>query len=304
MRPTLLVICGPTAIGKTALAVRLAQHYSTEVLSSDSRQFYQEMAIGTAKPTIDEMQGIPHHFVDFLSIHQDYNAGAFERDALKLLDKLFQQHKVVVMAGGSGLYVQAVCEGFDDVPAKDENIRAELMKKLEQEGIEALQAQLKASDPSYFEVVDIHNPHRIIRGLEVNLVTGKSFLEFRKKAALKRPFNVIKVGLEMERETLYERINKRVELMMEAGQLEEARGLYEHRHLNALQTVGYRELFEHFDGDRTLENAVAMIQQNTRRFAKRQLTWLRKDEELQWYRPADFDRIVDFVNSRLHDQAI
>lgn len=295
MQKHLIVVAGPTAVGKTAMAVRVAKHFNTDVISADSRQFYKEMAIGTAKPTVEEMDGVPHHFVDFLPIEQDYNAGAFERDVLELLEKLFAEKDVVVLAGGSGLYVDAVCKGFDSVPPRDEKLRAELQQKLEDEGIWALQDQLEKVDPEYYKQVDIHNPHRLMRALEVNLVSGKSYLEFRKQEAQKRPFNVIKIALNTDREVLYDRINRRVDIMMEQGQLEEARALYPKRELNSLQTVGYRELFEHFDGDKSLEDAIAMMKQNTRRFAKRQLTWLRRDENTTWFERDDFDGVMDYL---------
>lgn len=296
----LIVVAGPTAIGKTALAVRLAQAFETEVISADSRQFYREMAIGTAKPTSEEMQGIPHHFIDFLDLETDYNAGTFERNALATLDTLFKTKDVVILTGGSGLYVDAVCKGLDEVPERDEKIRSEWQATFEAEGIEPLQQKLEAIDPEYYAVVDQLNPMRLIRGIEVNLISGQSYLDLRKHEPKKRNFNIIKIALNTDRKLLYKRINLRVDLMIEAGLLEEAQTLHPKKALNALQTVGYRELFDHFEGTTTREEAIAMIKQNTRRFAKRQLTWLRRDDDYVWFERGDDEKVLEFVSSALH----
>jgi tRNA dimethylallyltransferase len=296
----LIVVAGPTAIGKTALAVRLAQAFETEVISADSRQFYREMAIGTAKPTSEEMQGIPHHFIDFLDVETDYNAGTFERNALATLDTLFNTKDVVILTGGSGLYVDAVCKGLDEVPERDEKIRSEWQATFEAEGIEPLQQKLEAIDPEYYAVVDQLNPMRLIRGIEVNLISGQSYLDLRKHEPKKRNFNIIKIALNTDRKLLYKRINLRVDLMIEAGLLEEAQTLHPKKALNALQTVGYRELFDHFEGTTTREEAIAMIKQNTRRFAKRQLTWLRRDDDYVWFERGDDEKVLEFVSSALH----
>lgn len=281
--PYLISVVGPTAIGKTAMAIHLAQKFKTEIISSDSRQFFKEMRIGTAVPDEDELSLAPHHFIHHKSIFDAYSVGDFERDALDRLKTLFTTHDILVMAGGSGLYVDAVLKGLDVFPEVPPQIRSELNHQLEKEGIQALQKLLQQKDPEYFETVDHHNPQRLIRALEVILGTGKTFSSFRSGKETKRPFKSIKIGLTASRETLYDRINHRVDLMMERGLLEEAKSLFPHKKLNALQTVGYKELFEYFDGHHSLENAVEEIKKNTRRYAKRQLTWFRKDPEILWF---------------------
>jgi len=295
----LVVVAGPTAIGKTALAVNLAKAFQTEVISADSRQIYRDMNIGTAKPTTEEMDGVPHHFVDFLTLTTDYSAGAFERQALLKLDELFEQHEVVVMAGGSGLYVNAVCHGLDFVPQRDDALRAHLVAQFEKEGIEPLQKQLEKLDPEYYEQVDRNNPHRLIRALEVNISSGQSYMSFRQSLRQERPFNIIKIGLNTDRKVLYDRINRRVDLMVEAGLVNEALYLYQHREYNALNTVGYKELFVHFDGDATLDEAIDQIKTSTRRFAKRQLTWFRKDEEIKWFEPGQDEEITAYIREQV-----
>lgn len=283
MEKTLICVIGPTAIGKTRLAISLAQHYQAPILSADSRQFFKEMAIGTAVPTAEEQQAATHHFIQHISIEESYSVGDFERDALALLDTVFKEHSIAIMVGGSGLYVDAVVNGLDDFPEVDPKIREELTHLLETEGKEALQQLLLEKDPVQHAKVDLDNPHRLIRALEVCLHTGKPYSSFLDRPKPKRLFRSLMVGLEADREILYQRINTRVDLMMEEGLLEEARKVYPQKHLNALQTVGYRELFTHFDGDCTLEDAVSEIKKNTRRFAKRQLTWFRKTKDAHWF---------------------
>lgn len=282
----LLVIIGPTASGKTALSIQLAQQFKTVILSCDARQFYREMTIGTAKPTTEELAAAPHQFIDSLSIEEAYNMGAFERDAVAFLEQHYQQEQLAIMAGGSGLYVKAVCEGVDHFPAIDPAVRVALNELWEAKGIEALQAELAIADPVYYQQVDQANPHRLIRALEICRGTGQAFSSFQGKSKAKRPFQAIKIGLDWDRAALYERINKRVDLMVEEGLVEEARSLYPKRHLNALQTVGYQELFQYFDGDIDLNTAIELIKRNTRRYAKRQLTWFRKDQAIHWVNPA------------------
>ena len=279
---TLIVICGPTAVGKTDYALKLAEKLGTEIISADSRQLYREIPIGTAKPTEDELNRGKHHFIACRSVEEDYNAGMFERDALKLLDELFQKHDTVICCGGTGLYIKALCEGLDDLPEADEAVRLELTERLESEGLESLQNQLKELDPLHFERMDTQNPQRVIRALEVCLSTGKPFSSFHEKQKNQRPFKIQKIGLEMPREELYNRINQRVDLMLEKGWLEEAKAVFDKRHLNALNTVGYKELFQHLAGEMTLEEATEKIKTNTRRFVKRQLTWFKRDEEVEW----------------------
>jgi tRNA dimethylallyltransferase len=281
----LVVVCGPTASGKTALAIQLAQQFKTEVLSADSRQFYKEIPIGTATPTAEELSMVPHHFVGNLSITEEYNAGKFEQDALKVLDKLFKKHNVMISVGGAGMYIDALCNGFDDLPEVDPNIRNYLNKQLKEKGIESLQKKLEIFDSEYFEIVDKNNPQRIIRALEVCISTDKTYTSFLKREKKERPFHILKLGLDIEREKLYETINKRVDVMFERGLVEEAQSVYPQKELNALNTVGYSELFRHFAGELSLEQAKFAIKQNSRRYAKRQLTWFRRDEEIHWFKP-------------------
>lgn len=279
---TLIVICGPTAVGKTDYAIQFAEKFGTEIVSADSRQLYREIPIGTAQPTKEQLSRVKHHFIACRSIEEDYNAGMFERDALKLLVELFKKHETVICCGGTGLYIKALCEGLDDLPEADESVRQELTERLESEGLDSLQNQLQALDPVHFERMDSKNPQRVIRALEVCLSTGKPFSSFHVNEKKKRPFKIQKIGLEMPREQLYERINKRVDLMLDNGWLEEARTVFDKRHLNALNTVGYKELFQHLSGNMTLEEATEKIKTNTRRFAKRQLTWFKRDKEIVW----------------------
>lgn len=295
----LIVVVGPTAIGKTALAVQLAKHFQTEVVSADSRQLFKEMSIGTAKPTPSEMEGIPHHFVDSHSIHEPYNAGRFERDALDCIAQIHSSKNVAILAGGSGLYVDAVCKGFDDIPERAPQYRKMLEENYALYGLEWLQETLQKVDPEYFAIVDQQNPHRLMRGLEVVHQTGESFLKSRKSDTVARPFKVLKVGLNTNRELLYERINLRVELMVKAGLVEEVKELHPQAQLEPLNTVGYRELFAHFDGEHTLEEAIALIQRNTRRFAKRQLTWFRRDTNTQWFDREQNHAIINWLESAM-----
>lgn len=282
----LLVICGPTASGKTALAIELARHFHTEILSADSRQFFKETTIGTAKPGTEERKAVRHHFIDSLSITEEYNAGKFETDALELLNELYKRLDLVIMAGGSGLYIQAVCEGFHALPEADAEIREKVLHVQRTEGLEGLRNLLRKLDPVHYEKVDKANPHRMIRAIEVCLVTGKKYSELQSGSkSKKREFEIIKIGLDPDRKELYHRIDQRVETMMKDGLLEEARRLYPFRNNNALNTVGYKELFQYLDGAITLEEAVRQIQQNTRNFAKRQMTWWRKDPEIHWLKP-------------------
>lgn len=291
----LIIITGPTAIGKTGLAVFLAQQLHTEIISFDSRQFYKEMKIGTAVPTDEELAEVPHHFIQNLSIHDDYTVGDFEQDALKKIEELFQKYDSLVMVGGSGMFEKAVTEGLDEFPDVNPNFRQELIQELETEGIEKLQEELKMADFAYYQQVDLSNHQRLIRALEIIRGTGKPFSSFRKNKSAERNFKVIKIGLELPREEIYNRINRRVDLMMEEGLLEEVRSLYEFKHLNSLQTVGYRELFDYLDGKTELDFAVEEIKKNTRRYAKRQLTWYRKDENIKWFSPFEKEEVLKFI---------
>jgi len=292
---TLIVIAGPTAVGKTAIAIQVAKHYNTVVLSADSRQFYREMSIGTAKPDADELAAVKHHFIDSHSIKENFSVGDFEKQALALLDELFKEYDAVVMAGGSGLYIKAVCEGFDNLPVADPGIRHKLNQDFTELGIRHLQERLKEVDPDYYEQVDIQNPQRLIRALEVFETTGKPISYYRKSTVNKRPFNVVKIGLNLPRDILYQQINYRVDKMIELGLIDEVKSLIPHRSLNALNTVGYSELFDHFDGNIDLESALELIKQNTRHFAKRQLTWFRKDKDIHWLEADNEDVVLDIV---------
>jgi len=286
-KKTLIVIAGPTASGKTAAAISLAQHYKTVILSADSRQFYREMSIGTAKPSWIELAAAKHYFIDSHSITDNFSVGDFEKQALALLDEQFKFHDVIILVGGSGLYIKALVEGFDNIPQANPEIRERLNKEFTLKGIEPLKKKLKEVDPDYYAEVDLNNPQRIIRALEVHKVSGKPFSSYRKAGINTRPFNILKIALDMPRELLYHRINQRVDVMLEQGLVAEARSLIFHRHLNALNTVGYSELFDHFDNKISLEKAIDQIKQNTRHFAKRQLTWFRKDTAIHWLKPED-----------------
>jgi tRNA dimethylallyltransferase len=296
----LILIAGPTASGKTALSVDLANHFDAEILSCDSRQFYIEMNIGTAKPDEKELASAKHHFINSLSVHQNYNAGNFERDAIELLNKYFIHNNVAIMVGGSGLYIKAVCDGVDYFPPVDEAFRIELNLQLQSEGLQVLQEELKKSDPVYYEKVDLSNPQRLIRALEICRSTGKPFSSFLNKSKISRPFKIIKIGIDYERPALYERINRRVGLMMKAGLLQEVKSLLPLRQLNALQTVGYREFFDYFDGEISLDDAVNLVKRNTRRYAKRQMTWFRKDKDMLWLNAdSKVSDAVDLIDSQM-----
>ncbi|HTK19423.1 MAG TPA: tRNA (adenosine(37)-N6)-dimethylallyltransferase MiaA [Mucilaginibacter sp.] len=291
----LIVIAGPTAVGKTAAAIKLAQQLKTEIISADSRQFYREMSIGTAKPDAAELAQAKHHFIDSHSITENFTVGNFEKEALQLLDELFKTCDKVIMVGGSGLFIQAVTQGFDDLPTADPEIREELNRELAKNGIERLQQKLKEADLNYYNQVDLNNPQRLIRALEVFEATGKPFSSYRKATINTRPFESIKIVLDLPREELYNRINQRVDMMVEQGLIEEVRSLLPYRHLNALNTVGYTELFDHFDGKTDLLTAIDLIKQSTRRFAKRQLTWFRKDKDMKWIRADDPNLIGEII---------
>jgi len=297
---TLIVICGPTAVGKTHFAIQLAKHFNTSIISADSRQFYREMNIGTAKPTPDELKEVPHHFINNLSIYDEYSAGQFEEETLEILNQHFEKKPGVpiIMAGGSGLFIQAVCEGFDNLPGIDKNVRENLNQQYQLKGIEFLQVLLEEKDPVYFKLVDQKNPQRLIRALEVIESTGKTFTSYRNRQPIPRKFKSIYFGLQLERTILYERINNRVEEMMKKGLLKEVKKLLVHKHLNALQTVGYQELFDHLDGITTLEESVELIKRNSRRYAKRQMTWFRRIENIHWFQPDEVEKAINFVNKQ------
>jgi tRNA dimethylallyltransferase len=277
----LIVISGATAIGKTALSIQLAQHFNSEIISADSRQFYKELKIGATPPSQEELIKVKHHFIQHLSVKDDYNVGLFEKDAIAVLYTLFKKTDTLIMVGGSGLYIDAVCNGLDTFPEVDEKIKKELIAEYKNKGITFLQDELKKRDPVYFDIVDINNPQRLIRALAVIRESRKPFSSFRNKKSAKRDFKISHFSLEMEREKLYERINRRVDLMMEEELLKEVENLIPYKNKNALQTVGYKELFSYFDGKISLEEAINKIKQNTRRFAKRQISWFKREENIQ-----------------------
>ncbi len=282
-KPTLICVVGATAIGKTALSIKLAQHFSAEILSADSRQFYKEMSIGTAAPTPEELAQATHHFIHHKSIHETYTVGDFEKEAIGFLNAYFKNNHYAILVGGSGLYVDAVVYGLNTFPEVPDGIRERLEAVLKVNGIETLQQELKEKDPVYYASADIKNPRRLIRALEVIEASGKPYSSFRKGMNTQRDFDTLFIGLTADREVIYNRINQRVDLMIDNGLIHEAKSVYEHKELNALQTVGYRELFAHFDGAIDLDFAVSEIKKNTRRFAKRQGTWFKKNEQITWY---------------------
>ncbi len=292
----LIIIAGPTAVGKTALAVDLAKHFACPVISADSRQFFKEMSIGTAKPTPEEMQGVPHEFVAHISIHESYNVGQYERDAVARIEALFRTHDQLILVGGSGLYINAILNGVDEFEEIPAEIREQLRADYAQKGIAYLQDLLKERDPAYHAQVDLNNPQRLMRALEVCLHSGKPYSSFRTKEKKERPFEAIPILINTEREALYERINRRVDAMMASGLLDEVKALYPYKQLNAMNTVGYKELFDFLDGKLSLEEAVVMIKQNTRRYAKRQLTWFNNQGNFESFEPTDLEKIKAYLD--------
>lgn len=297
---TLIVITGPTAVGKTALCLDIAQYFGIPIINADSRQIYKELKIGTASPTDEQQQLVPHYFVGSLSLNDYYSASLFEQQVLEILDDEFRTHDLALMTGGSMMYIDAVCDGIDDIPTVDDETRETLKKRLADEGLEPLLEELKALDPEYYAIVDRQNPRRVVHGLEICLMTGKTYTSFRKREAgerkKERPFRIVKIGLNRPREELYARINQRVDQMMQDGLLEEAKRLYPMRQMNALNTVGYKELFDYLDGRWSLEEAVERIKGNTRRYARKQLTWYKKDESIRWFHPDQEKEIIDLIS--------
>lgn len=302
---TLVLILGPTGVGKTELSLRVAEHYGSPIVSCDSRQIYRSIPIGTAAPTEEEQKRVKHYFIATHDLGQDYNAGQYERDALALLDQLFQTHNVVVMTGGSMLYADALCNGLDDLPAVPETVRAGVQRTYEEKGIEWLQEQVRELDPMYWEEVDRDNPARLAHCVELCQTTGRPYSELRTKTRKQRPFRIVKIGLDRPREELYDRINRRVEQMMADGLLDEAKTVYGKRRLNSLQTVGYKELFAHLDGEYDLNRAVELIQQNTRHYAKRQMTWFRRDKEIHWLDANnDYEKNIHIIDDLLRADSV
>ena len=296
---TLIVIVGPTGSGKTDLSIRVAEHYACPIISTDSRQFYRGIPIGTAQPDNEQLERVEHHFIASHELTDDFNCGAYEVAALKRLEELFYKHDTVVAVGGSGLYVKALCEGMDDLPEVEPALRQQLSDRLKREGLEALAEQLRELDPTFYEVVDRKNPARVLRALEVCIATGKPYSALRTGVKRERPFNIVKIGVTMERAVLYERIDRRVDIMVKAGLEQEARKVYPLRHLNSLQTVGYREMFDYFDGSISRDEAIELIKRNSRRYAKRQLTWFGRDGEIEWFLPSETEKIVEYIDSKV-----
>jgi tRNA dimethylallyltransferase len=298
-KPVLIVILGPTGVGKTSISLKLAELLDCPIISSDSRQFYNELKIGTAAPTEEELERVKHYFIGSHSIHDEYNAGQYEQDVMQLTAKIFTQGNAALLVGGSMMYIDAVCNGMDDIPSVPVEVRDGWLKVFEENGLEYIQRQLQELDPSHYQQVDLKNPKRILHALEICSVTGKPYSALRTGLKKERPFQIIKIGLNRPRAELYERINLRVDVMMADGLLEEAKQYFEYRHLNTLNTVGYKEIYEYMLGNWTLEHAVEMIKQDSRRYAKRQLTWFNRDSEIHWFHPDDEDQIIDFVNKKL-----
>lgn len=294
---TLFVIVGPTGVGKTSLCLKVAEHLNTVIINADSRQVFKEIPVGTAAPTKDERKSIRHFFVGNLHINEYYNASKYEQDVLKLLNILFKYKDNVIMSGGSMMYVDAVCKGIDDIPSVDENIRKTLQERFDKEGLSGISKELALLDPDYYAIVDKNNHKRIIHALEICLSTGKPYSSFRKNTTKERPFRIIKIGLNMDRQRLYERIDLRVEQMIHDGLIQEALNVYEYKDLNALNTVGYKETFEYLDGLCTLENAIFRIKSNTHKYCRKQLTWFRRDPNIHWFSPDNIEEIINYINT-------
>ena len=294
----LIVVVGPTASGKTDLSIALARHYNAPILSTDSRQVYKGLPIGTAYPSAEQLQAVEHHFIAERELTEDFNCGQYEKEALERLDTLFKSVNTIVAVGGSGLYIRALCEGMDSLPEADATLREQLATRLQNEGVECLSDQLRELDPKYYQIVDRNNPARIMRALEVCLSSGQKYSELRKGERKERDFQIVKIGVSMPREQLYDRVNRRVEMMIAAGLEAEARSVLAYRHCNSLHTVGYSEMFDYFDGKTTLDEAIEQIKRNTRHYAKRQMTWFRRDEQIAWFAPTDYQQIIKYIDSQ------
>ena len=296
MEKTLIVITGPTAVGKTALCLEIAKHFDIPIINADSRQIYRELRIGTAQPTKEQMQEVKHYFVGTLGLDDYYSASLFEQQVLECLEQQFLTNDYALLSGGSMMYIDAVCDGIDDIPTIDDETRTLMKQRLADEGLEALVEELRRLDPEYYGIVDRQNPRRVVHALEICVMTGKTYTSFRKREKRQRPFQIVKIGLNRPREELYDRINQRVDQMMADGLLEEAKSLYPLRHLNALNTVGYKELFDYLEGRWPLEEAVERIKGNTRRYARKQLTWYKKDERMKWFHPQETEQIISYIS--------
>lgn len=296
---TLLVLIGPTGVGKTELSLRLAEAFDTCIVSADSRQLYADLKIGTAAPTEEQLRRVKHYMVGTLGLTDYYSAAQYEAEVMKLLEQLFKEKEVVVLTGGSMMYVDAVCKGIDDIPTVDNETRALMLHRYEEEGLDRLCAELRLLDPEYYQIVDLKNPKRVIHALEICYMTGKTYTSFRTHTSKKRPFHILKIGLKREREELYDRINRRVDLMMEEGLMEEARKVYPYRRFNSLNTVGYKELFKYFDGEWTLPFAIEKIKQNSRIYSRKQMTWFKRDADIAWFHPDQKDEILRFISRHI-----
>lgn len=296
---TVVVVVGPTAVGKTSVAISLAKHFHTEIISADSRQCFKELNIGVARPSIEELEQVPHHFIASHTIHEPVTAASFEKYALEKTEELFQKYDTIIMVGGTGMYIKAFCEGLDNIPEIDRATRENIIRNYEEKGLEWLQKEIQEKDPEFYKKGEIQNPQRMMRALEVVEGTGKSILSFRSGEKKQRDFNIIKVGLELPKEQLQQHINKRVDAMINSGLAEEVKSLLSYRHLNALQTVGYAELFDYFDNKLSLGDAIERIKINTRQYAKRQMTWFKKDKEIHWFGPSDIDMMISELKSEL-----
>ncbi len=296
----LVIIFGPTGVGKTDLSINLASHFNSEIFSCDSRQFYKELGVGVAKPDDEQLSRVKHHFINSVSIYDHYSISQFETDTISALDEYYKTHDVAFMVGGSGLYIDAICNGVDIMPDHDEKIRQEVIKFYEDEGLEAIRFELKKIDPEYYEKVDLKNPQRILRAIEMYRLTGKPFSEFRTNKKVDRNFNIIKIGINLDREILYSRINLRVDKMIEEGLIQEAKALHIYKGLVALKTIGYTELFKHFENEQNLTESVELIKRNSRHYARRQLTWFRRYKDANWFEPNEETKILEHINSSIN----
>lgn len=295
---TLVVLLGPTGVGKTEVALQIAEHLQSPIINADSRQLFAEIPIGTAAPTKEQQERVKHYFVGTLHLTDYYSAAKYEEDVLQLLNQLFNQQQMALLSGGSMMYIDAVCQGIDDIPTVDEATRRLMKRKLETEGLDALVAELKVLDPDHYKIVDLHNPRRVIHALEICHMTGNTYTSYRKNTKKIRPFNIIKIGLNRPREEMYERINNRVLKMMNQGLIEEAKAIYPQKGLNALNTVGYKELFAYFDGDISLDDAILKIQSNTRQYMRKQVTWFKRDNQIKWFSPTNIEEIINYIDDQ------
>lgn len=295
---TLVVLLGPTGVGKTEVALQIAEHLQSPIINADSRQLFAEIPIGTAAPTKEQQERVKHYFVGTLHLTDYYSAAKYEEDVLQLLNQLFNQQQMALLSGGSMLYIDAVCQGIDDIPTVDEATRRLMKRKLETEGLDALVAELKVLDPEHYKIVDLHNPRRVVHALEICYMTGNTYSSYRTNTKKIRPFNIVKIGLNRPREEMYERINNRVLKMMKQGLIEEAKAVYPQKGLNALNTVGYKELFAYFDGDISLDDAILKIQSNTRQYMRKQVTWFKRDNEIKWFSPTNIEEIINYIDNQ------